>query len=159
MTYAPKYSDNTDFFGEEIPDIAYSRVWFYITRCHRKYLPIMTKALRAEGINDPIWHEILFELKRAGEKGVAMSDLQTKLLVPQYALSRHVSRMEEKQLLERTCAAEDKRKQLLFESAKGAEIHDRVWQIYFDAILAELKPLMSSDEAYDLARDLVRLTA
>lgn len=153
-----EYLDHKEFFGEEDPDIAFSRLWFYILRCQRRYLPRIAAALKDEGLRDPIWYEVLFELKQAGEPGQSMTMLQDRLTIPQYALSRHVSRMEAAGMILRSCDGADRRKQMLRLSAYGHEMQEKAWQLYFDTILTELKPLLDSDKAYDMARDLLRLT-
>ncbi|MDP2579963.1 MarR family winged helix-turn-helix transcriptional regulator [Shimia thalassica] len=149
-------ADNRAFFGPEDPDISYSRVWFYLLKSQRKFFPRFAQALKKVGINDPVWYEIIWELEKAGEHGKLMGELQEQLLLPQYALSRHVSRLEETGLVRREYIADGRRKQVLFLTEAGIGKHDEIWPIYLDALVKELSPLMSQDEAYDLARRMIK---
>ncbi len=145
------------FFNDDQEIVAYNRVWFNLMRAHRKFHPRMTKALKACGIKDPIWYEILLEIEMAGPDGQLMSALEQKLFVPQYALSRHVARMEKEGFLHRGYVTDLRRKQVLFLTEKGQGMHARIWPVYWDAIQAEIGPLMDVDDAYKLARLLIKL--
>ena len=149
--------DDAGFFGDEDPRVAYNRMWFNIMRVHRKFYPRITKALKAEGINDPVWYEILLDIERGGPEGRLMGTLEERLFVPQYALSRHISRMEAAGLLRREYIADGRRKQILFLTRKGAGLHQRIWPVYDQLIKDELEHFMSTDEAYAIARNLIRL--
>lgn len=147
---------NAQYFGDDADRIAYNRVWFNLIRVHRKFYPRISKALRAEGINDPIWYEILLEVERAGVDGQPMAALEEKLFVPQYALSRHVSRLEKAGYLRRTFIADKRRKQILFLTDEGMGKHEKIWPIYMQAMQDEFGPLMSTDDAYQLTHLLLK---
>ncbi len=149
-------SEDAAFFGDGDPRIAYNRVWFNLMRVHRNLHPKIAKSLRKEGISDPIWYEILLEVEQAGEAGHLMSALEEKLFVPQYALSRHVARLEAAGYLRRQTIADGRRKQVLFLTEEGTGIHSRIWPIYMNAIQSEIADTMPTDEAYRLARALIR---
>ncbi|MBO9409604.1 MarR family transcriptional regulator [Shimia sp. R9_1] len=151
--------ENFVFFGDDDENVAYDRAWFNIMRVHRKLLPEITKALKSCGINDPIWFEILLEVERSGAAGQPMSALEDKLSVPQYALSRHVSRLEKEGFLRREFIADGRRKQILFLTEKGSGAHEQIWQTYGDAMRSELSPHLSTDEAYALSWLLMKLLA
>lgn len=157
MTASKTLGSDAEFFGDADAVVSYNRVWFNIMRAHRKFHPRIAKALKASGISDPIWYEILYEVECASEQGHLMSALEEKLFVPQYALSRHVSRMEKEGLLRREFIADGRRKQILFLTDKGAGMHEKIWFIYWEAMQAEIGPHMSTDEAYALSRLLIKL--
>ena len=150
-------SKTTSPFGEEDPKIAYNRVWFNILRAHRKFHPVIAKALRKEGIKDPIWYEILLAVESAGAKGQPMQQLEENLFVPQYALSRHISRLDQGGLLRREFVSDGKRKQILFLTSKGAGVHERIWPVYMEAMQEAIAPLISTEHAYELAFHLIKL--
>lgn len=150
-------SEDAQFFGDDQDCISYNRVWFNLIRAHRKFYPRITKALKSCGINDPIWYEILLEIERAGPEGQPMAALEKRLFVPQYALSRHVARLEKEGFLRREYIADIRRKQILFLTEKGQGMHERIWPVYWDAMQDEIGPHMSVDDAYKLARLLIKL--
>ncbi|WP_371412424.1 MarR family winged helix-turn-helix transcriptional regulator [Pseudophaeobacter sp. EL27] len=126
-------------------------------RAQRKFLPRIAKALKSCGINDPIWYEILLEVELAGPDGQPMAALEDKLFVAQYALSRHVARMEKAGLLRREFIADGRRKQILFLTEQGKGMHARIWPVYWGAMQSEIGPHMTTDEAYALSRLLIKL--
>ncbi|MDA5558779.1 MarR family winged helix-turn-helix transcriptional regulator [Shimia sp. MMG029] len=153
----PSELSNQEFFGNEDPDIAYSRVWLYILKSQRKFYAQFAQALKKEGLGDPMWYEILFEIAQTGDKGKLMGEIEHKLMIPQYTISRQVGRMEQAGLIYREFIADGRRKQLLFLTELGAQRQEEVWPIYLETLKAEMGPLLNTDEAYDLARFLLRL--
>lgn len=145
------------FFGDDDPAIGYNRVWFNMIRLHRHLSPQIAKALKREGIADPIWYEILLRVEEAGEAGQQMSKLEDLLFVPQYALSRHVARLEKAGLIRREYVADGRRKQILFLTDKAAGLQERVWPIYHHAIQDTLADRCTPQEAYRMARLMVGL--
>lgn len=148
---------NAAFFNDDDPNIAYSRVWFYILKSQRKFFLKFSQALKEQGLGDPVWYEILYEIRLAEPDGKLMGDLESKLLLPQYSLSRHVSRIESAGLIRRDYIADGRRKQVLFLTDLGSERLDSVWPLYLGTLKAEMGPLLDTDDAYDLARFLLRL--
>ncbi|MEH6776272.1 MAG: MarR family transcriptional regulator, partial [Cereibacter changlensis] len=139
------------------PQIAHNRVWFNLLRIHRSMAPRIGRALRVEGIEDPIWYEILIEVERAAGDGLPMAELERRLFVAQYALSRHVSRLETAGWLRREKMPGAGRAQRLYLTEAGLGLHERIWPAYMAAIQSELAHRLSVDEAYDLSRLLIRL--
>lgn len=145
------------FAGDTYPEIGYNRVWFNLMRIQRSLGPRIARALREAGLEDPVWYEILLELEAAGPEGMAMADLEAKLYMPQYALSRQARRLEETGWIRRTPRPGPGRGQTLALTEAGKGLETQVWKIYEDAIRTHLQDRLSTDEAYTLARMLIRL--
>ena len=144
-------------FGDSDPRIAYNRVFFGLLRVQRSVMPGIEKTLRDLGIRDPVWYEILYAIEQAGADGVQMLALQERLAIPQYALSRHVARMQAAGLIRREAVPGAGRGQCLHLTEKSQGLQDRVWQVYVERIQAVIAPHLTTDEAYDLVRYLNRL--
>ncbi len=142
-------------FGDADPQIAYNRLFFAVLRIQRQILPEIEKSLREIGIPDPIWYEILLAAEQP--EGVQMQVLERRLFVPQYALSRHIARIEAAGLVRRAAAGGAGRGQIIHVTEAGLGLHERIWQIYAQKIQEALAPKISTDEAYDLVRLLNRL--
>ncbi|WP_043770845.1 MarR family winged helix-turn-helix transcriptional regulator [Roseivivax isoporae] len=155
MTEADFHDD--PFAGDDDPELGYNRVWFNLLRVQRSLGPRIARVLRAEGLEDPVWYEILLEVERAGPQGIAMQDLEERLFTPQYALSRHVKRLAEKGWIERTPRAGRGRGLLLRLTADGQGVEARIWPTYEAAIRESLGRRLGTDEAYAMARFLIRL--
>ncbi|MDH2327757.1 MarR family transcriptional regulator [Cereibacter sp. SYSU M97828] len=144
-------------FDDDDPRIAHNRVWFNLARIQRSIGPRIARALKAIGIDDPIWYEILLEVERAGPDGMRMAELEGRLFVPQYALSRHVSRLCAAGFLRSAPLPGSGRARQLHLTPAGTGLHDRIWPAYMEAIQAEFAHRLTVDEAYDLSRMLIRL--
>lgn len=152
----PPRSGQTQF-GDSDPKIAYSRVFFGLLRVQRSLMPEIEKSLRELGIRDPVWYEILYAVEQSGDSGVQMLALEERLAIPQYALSRHVARMETAGLIRREPVPGAGRGQSLHLTERSSGLQDRVWQVYVQRIQAAMAPHLTTDEAYDLVRYLNRL--
>lgn len=144
-------------YGDSDPQIAYLRVHFALMRISRTHMPPIESLLRAHGIADPIWYEILLAAEEAGERGVQMLDLQRRLFVPQYAVSRHIARMQKAGLVHRKAASGKGRGQTIFVTDAARGLQDRVWKAYSDKVRAALAPKLDTQEAYALLDVLNRL--
>ncbi|WP_421703729.1 MarR family winged helix-turn-helix transcriptional regulator [Aliiroseovarius sp.] len=155
----PTPQEARDFFSDGDPQVGLNRAWFNLMRLHRNLYPKIAKTLRAHGINDPIWYEILLEIDRGGPGGRLMGQIEAQLYLPQYALSRHVGRLEKAGYIRREFIADGRRKQLLFLTPEGKRKHYELWPVYHGAMQDVLGPLTSVDEAYVLSRLLVGMLA
>src|SRR5436190_6178622 len=75
------------------------RAWTQLIRAHRSALCSVEKALRAADLPPLEWYDVLLELKRGGP--LRPRDLQDRLLLAQYNLSRLLDRMEADALVTR----------------------------------------------------------
>ena len=163
MDHSPPASATPDqtAFGDEDPQIGSNRLFFALMRVNRTLVPPIAKSLRRIGIADPIWYEILLATEEAGPEGLQMIALERRLCLPQYALSRHVSRIEKAGLIRRDALAGPGRgagrAQVLRVTDKGKGLHQQVWQIYVAEIQSSLSGRLSPQEAYALTRMLNRL--
>ncbi|WP_246032946.1 MarR family winged helix-turn-helix transcriptional regulator [Falsirhodobacter xinxiangensis] len=144
-------------FDDDDPRIAHNRVWFNLARIQRSIAPRIARALEAIGIEDPIWYEILLEVERAGPGGLRMAELEGRLFLPQYALSRHVSRLSAAGFLRSDPRPGSGRARQLYLTPEAMGLHDRIWPAYMEAIQTEFAHRLTVDEAYDLSRLLIRL--
>ncbi|WP_261384627.1 MarR family winged helix-turn-helix transcriptional regulator [Vannielia litorea] len=145
------------FADDADPAMGANRVWFNLLRIHRSTGARIARALREIGVGDPVWYEILLELERAGPEGVAMAALERKLFTTQYALSRHAARLEEEGWISSASAPGPGRGKVLRLTEAGKGKHMEIWAVYSDAIADEIGARLTVDEAYDLARVLIRL--
>lgn len=86
-----------------------------------------------------------------------MQRLERRLCVPQYALSRHIARIEAAGLIRREAASGAGRGQIVHVTQKGLGLHEQIWQIYVQKIRDAFAPRLSTEEAYELVRLLNRL--
>ena len=145
------------FRADTDPKYAYNRVWFNMMRVQRSMGPRIARALREVGLEDPVWYDILMLLEQAGSDGLAMAEVEERLYLTQYALSRQAARMEKAGLIVRVPRPGRGRGQILQLTDAGIGLHSRIWDQYEAAMQAEIAPRMSTDEAYALNLLLIRL--
>jgi len=130
--------------------------WSRLMRAHRAALAAAEQALRAADLPPLEWYDVLWELERAGS--LRPRDLQGRLLLAQYNLSRLLDRMADAGLVERRSCKEDGRGLVVAVSKEGVKLRRRMWPVYAAAIQAAIGAKLGSADAAALAGLLARLT-
>ena len=130
--------------------------WVQLIRAHRSALGSVERALKAAGLPSLEWYDVLLELERGGP--LRPRDLQDRLLLAQYNLSRLLDRMEGEGLVSRERCSEDARCQWVRASDAGTALRRRMWPVYAHAIEEALGAKLGRGEAQSLARLLSRLS-
>ena len=102
---------------------------------------------------------MLLELERAPEWGVRPFELERALLLPQYGLSRLLTRLEEAGLVERRTCTADGRGQMVAITDAGRATRARMWPVYAAALQEAVGAKLCSAEADSLADLLGKLSA
>ncbi|EAQ04082.1 transcriptional regulator, MarR family protein [Pseudooceanicola batsensis HTCC2597] len=137
--------------------IGYNRLWINLLRIQRSTMARLSRALRKEGIGDPIWHELMTQIERAGPGGLQMAELERRLFCAQYTLSRHVGRLEELGFVSSRSENGPGRSKRLVLTRAGQETNRRIWPVYARIIQDEFADRLTTEEAYDLVARLIRL--
>ncbi len=137
------------------PSDAAVLAWSRLLRAHRAALGAVEQTLKAKGLPPLEWYDVLLELERAG--ALRPRDLQDRLLLAQYNLSRLLDRMVTAGIIERRLCEDDRRGHLLAPTAEGRKLRRRMWPVYSGAIQAAIGAKLSEAEATALAALLGRL--
>ncbi len=132
-----------------------SLAWARLLRAHGAALGRVERALKAGGFPPLEWYDVLLELERAGP--LRPRDLQGRLLLAQYNLSRLLDRMAAAGCVAREACAEDARGQVIAITEEGRALRARMWPSYAGAIEAAVGARLSPEEAEALAGLLARL--
>jgi DNA-binding MarR family transcriptional regulator len=135
---------------------AAQNAWVQLIRAHRSSLCSVERALRAEGMPPLEWYDVLLELERGGP--LRPRDLQDRLLLAQYNLSRLLDRMEREGLVDRKRCSKDARQQWVCATTAGNALRERMWPVYAGAIQQALGERLSNSEASRMADLLSKLT-
>jgi DNA-binding MarR family transcriptional regulator len=135
---------------------AAERAWVQLVRAHRSALCSVEKALRAADLPPLEWYDVLLELERGGP--LRPRDLQDRLLLAQYNLSRLLDRMESDGLVERERCSDDARCQWVKATAQGEALRARMWPVYADAIRTAVEARLTRTQAAQLADLLGKLS-
>lgn len=147
----------------EGPSETVVRAWARLARAQYLVLSRIESDLKVAGLPPLAWYDVLLELDRAGAgagaDGLRPFELERRLLLPQYGLSRLIDRIERAGFLERRPCAEDGRGQIVAITGAGRELRARMWPVYAAAIEAAVGAALSEAEAERLAALLGKVTA
>jgi DNA-binding MarR family transcriptional regulator len=133
------------------------RAWARLMRAHQAAFGHVEGALKAAGLPPLAWYDVLLELERAGDCGLRPFTLERELLLPQYALSRLLARMEEAGLVRRGSCPSDGRGQMVVITEAGRATRRAMWPVYGSALHEAVGSRLSAAESDGLAELLGRL--
>lgn len=133
--------------------------WVALLRTGRSVLAAVEADLKAAGFPALAWYDALLELRAAGADGLRPGELECRMLLAQYNVSRLVDRLVRAGYVERRPCPGDARGSILTVTAAGLELQKRMWPAYAAAIERHLGTRLTAAEAGDLARLLGKLRA
>jgi len=113
--------------------------------------------LKAAGHPPLSWYDALLELKRAGPDGLRPFQLQKKMLLAQYNISRLIERLVKNGYIQRLPSKEDKRGQVLKITRSGRMMLRAMWPAYQTAIQTHFAAGLDSKDLQALSRILGKL--
>lgn len=140
---------------EMVPDRKSELVWTRLVRAHAAALKAIEGELKAAGLPALEWYDVLWELETGGD--LRPRDLQGRLLLAQYNLSRLLDRMVAAKAVERRPCADDRRGQLIAITPAGRRLRQTMWPVYSHAIESSIGDRLGLGDAATLARLLSRL--
>ncbi len=131
-------------------------VWTRLVRAATAVQARIETALKAEGLPPLGWYDALWEVERAGPEGLRQFELQQRLLLPQYGLSRLLARIAEAGLIARAPCPVDGRGHILMITAEGRRVRAAMWPVYAAAMAEAVGAKLTEAEAELLAGLLAR---
>ena len=131
--------------------------WVGLVRVSQRMLGDVEADLKQAGFPPLAWYDALLELRRAGTTGLRPFELQDKMLLAQYNLSRLTDRVVNEGYAQRLPCEDDGRGHVLAITASGRGLLKRMWPAYRSAIDRHFAGRLSTDEAKRLAGILDRL--
>ncbi|WP_284163514.1 MarR family winged helix-turn-helix transcriptional regulator [Frigidibacter sp. SD6-1] len=132
-------------------------VWTALMRASRQVREAVERALKAAGLPPLDWYDALWEIEQAPE-GIRPNALETRLLLPQYGLSRLIARLVEAGYVARGPSPGDGRGQLLHLTDAGRAVRRAMWPVYGAALTRTFAGTRAESEAARLAALLKGLT-
>jgi len=127
------------------------KVWTSLTRAQQLALAVIERALKEADLPPLAWYDTLWELERAGERGLRPFELEQKVLLAQYNLSRLIERVSQAGYVSREACKDDRRGHVLVITAAGRAMRRRMWTVYGPAIQAAIGNVLSESETERLA--------
>jgi len=140
-----------------MPSDQTQKTWVALMRAHKSAHEQVERALKAAKLPPISWYDVLWELEQTTECGIRAFELQPKLLLPQYGMSRLISKMENEDLIWRGECPEDGRGLVLAITEKGRELRKKMWAVYGPAMQQALGSKLTNEEVGTLAVILGKL--
>ncbi|MCT8328886.1 MarR family winged helix-turn-helix transcriptional regulator [Albidovulum sediminis] len=131
--------------------------WARLVRVSQVVLSRVEADLKAAGFPPLSWYDALLELERAKPEGLRPYQLQERMLLAQYNLSRLTDRLKKAGYIEREECPKDGRGQVLKVTEKGCALLRSMWPIYRRAIVAHFADKLDASETAALALTLMKL--
>lgn len=143
----------------EGPSDSVVRAWVRLVRAEQAVLSAVEAELMAAGFPPLAWYDVLLELSRETEGALRPFEIERRVLLAQYNLSRLIDRLEKAGLVARQPCPEDRRGQLVRLTAAGRRLQQRMWPAYAAAIQRHVGQRLNDKEAATLALLLDKLLA
>ncbi len=140
------------------PDPLHVLAWINLNRAGNSVLGAIELTLKSQQLPPLAWYDVLLELERAPNMELQTRDLQERLLLPQYGLSRILKRIETAGFIERSTCEKDRRQQMLKITPSGISTRHKMWEVYGPAIQVAFADKFTRGEISTLAKLLQRLS-
>jgi len=131
--------------------------WAALVRVSQDVLSRVESDLKAAGFPPLAWYDALLELERASDGGLRPYELQDRMLLAQYNISRLVERLVSAGCAERRICEEDGRGRVLAITSRGRDLRRRMWPAYRAAIASHFAERLDAGDAAGLSRILRKL--
>ena len=133
------------------------QAWSRLVRAESAVLAQVERDLKAAGFPALAWYDVLLELDRSEFGRLRPFELEERMLLRQYNLSRLIDRMETEKLVSRQRCASDARGFHVQIETAGRELRARMWPVYAEAVKQHFALKLGDGEAEELARLLGKL--
>lgn len=141
----------------EEPSTAAVTAWTRLLRAQQTAMASIEQALKRAGFPALAWYDVLLELDRGPEVGMRPFELERRLLLPQYGLSRLIDRIEAAGYVQRRPFEGDGRGQVILITQEGRALRRQIWPVYAEAIKQAVEAKLSDAEARTLSDLLGKL--
>jgi len=125
--------------------------WVNLARSYNSVFSAVESALKKAGFPSLSWYDVLLELDRANPDGLRPFELQQKLLLPQYGISRLISSIEKEGYLQRVFCINDGRGQYLHITQSGKQLRKQMWRIYGNVLQETIGEKLATKQADQLS--------
>ncbi|MBO6838306.1 MAG: winged helix-turn-helix transcriptional regulator [Alphaproteobacteria bacterium] len=141
----------------DLPSEATIHAWARLVRVSQDLIGRVEADLKAAGHPPLAWYDVLLELRRAEPDRLRPYQLQERLLLAQYNMSRLLDRMAKAGLIQRVPCEEDGRGHILAITNEGQAVRRAMWPVYARAIARHFGDRLTAGEAETLTALLAKL--
>ena len=141
---------------EELSENAIT-AWARLLRSSQDLLNNVEIELKANKLPPLSWYDALLELRQHGTDGLRPFELQKRMLLTQYNMSRLIDRIANEGYVERLHCNEDKRGQVIHITKSGRALLRKMWPIYKSVITTQFASKLDESEINKLAQILLKV--
>ncbi|MBQ4845227.1 helix-turn-helix domain-containing protein [Pseudoalteromonas sp. MMG005] len=131
--------------------------WIALFRAKEHVLSNVEKVFKQNGLPLFLWYDVLWELDKAGSKGLRPFEIEQGMLIPQYGMSRLLARMEKAGYIVRSPSSVDGRGHLVSITQSGSQTRQKMWQVYSQEIQSSVGDKLTEEECHSLRSILAKL--
>jgi DNA-binding MarR family transcriptional regulator len=131
--------------------------WARLVRASAHVLSCIEAELKAAGFPPLSWYDVLLELRRAEGQTLRPGDIQDRILLAQYNVSRLIDRLEAAGLVDKRKSPSDGRSVMVHLTGTGSDLLQRMWPVYEAGIRRHFSALLTEKEAGSMAHLLAKL--
>ncbi|MBS0308315.1 MAG: MarR family transcriptional regulator [Proteobacteria bacterium] len=113
---------------------AKGRAWALLLTTHATLVERIEAALGAADLPPLAWYDVLWELEKAEDGKMRMSELAERVVLSRSNLTRLADRLEKAKLLRRESCADDKRGAYCAITKAGLQMREKMWPVYREQI-------------------------
>ena len=140
------------------PDPESVAAWAKLVRTSGTLLTNIEAQLKQNGLPPLIWYDVLHEIAQAGATGLRPFEIQQRMLLEQYGVSRLLARIQKQGLIERVDCTVDGRGHSVAITSAGLQMRRDIWTVYGPAIERVVGAGLSKSERAVLIELLGKLT-
>lgn len=131
--------------------------WARLQRASGAVLSQVEARLKEEGFPPLAWYDVLLELNRTEDRALRPVEIEKRMLLAQYNVSRLIDRLAAAGYVEKRKSPEDGRGVMICLLPPGETLLKAMWPCYRDAVEAEFASRLDDGDAATLWRLLGKL--
>lgn len=131
--------------------------WVNLLRAQQGAFKAVEARLKRAGLPALAWYDVLLELERVPDEGLRQRDIQKRMLLERYNVTRLIDRLEAAGLVTREPCEEDARGAVVKITEEGLALRKAMWPVYSAAVEREFSAKLSERELETFTRLLRKL--
>lgn len=133
------------------------QAWILLMRTGSRMLAAVEADLKAKNFPPLTWYDVLLELRKAEGKRLRQVELQDKVLIAQYNMSRLIDRLAGAGYVEKERPANDRRGSCVVLTESGEDLLQAMWPVYQAAVAKHFSGKLDVAELVQLSKTLGKI--
>ena len=134
-----------------------THAWSRLVRAKHSILSSVETTLKQAGLPPLVWYDVLLELNRDTAAGLRPSEIENRMLLPQYGISRLLDRIEKAGYIQHKKCMNDGRGKRILITSSGKKLLKQMWPIYHQTLEEKISNNITNREIIQLSGILEKL--